>query len=71
MMANRAIDGRSHGTSTPSRGIHPKTSITEIILFIEEDRCSLHTHPSLASSVRRIFFDGFYGVETTALIFQV
>lgn len=28
-------------------------------------------HPSLASSVRRIFFDGFYGIETTAMIFQV
>ncbi|KAL8737877.1 MAG: hypothetical protein Q9181_001249, partial [Wetmoreana brouardii] len=28
-------------------------------------------HPPLASSVRRLFFDGFYGIETSALIFRV
>ncbi|KAL8694886.1 MAG: hypothetical protein Q9218_000550 [Villophora microphyllina] len=28
-------------------------------------------HPSLASSVRRIFFDGYYGIETNAMIFRI
>lgn len=28
-------------------------------------------YPALASSVRRIFFDGFHGVETCSMIFQI
>ncbi|KAL8996455.1 MAG: hypothetical protein Q9169_004049 [Polycauliona sp. 2 TL-2023] len=47
-------------------------------VYYRDPYCSLRktvdlftTHPALASSVRRIFFDGFYGIETTAMIFQV
>ncbi|KAL8781365.1 MAG: hypothetical protein Q9213_006020 [Squamulea squamosa] len=47
-------------------------------VYYRDPFCSLRktvalfaNHPSLASSVRRIFFDGFYGVETAAMIFQV
>ena len=47
-------------------------------VYYRDPYCSLRktvalfmNHPSLASSVRRIFFDGFYGIETTAMIFQV
>ena len=51
----------------PSKDVYyrdPYCSLRKTVaLFME--------HPSLASSVRRIFFDGFYGIETTAMIFQV
>lgn len=51
----------------PSKDVYyrdPYCSLRKTVtLFME--------HPSLASSVRRIFFDGFYGIETAGMIFQV
>ncbi|KAL8680922.1 MAG: hypothetical protein Q9186_002934 [Xanthomendoza sp. 1 TL-2023] len=47
-------------------------------VFYRDPYCSLRKtvdlftkYPSLGSSVRRIFFDGFYGVETNTMILQV
>ncbi|KAL8883626.1 MAG: hypothetical protein Q9215_008122 [Flavoplaca cf. flavocitrina] len=63
---------------TQSRNLHTIQGYPSKDVYYRDPYCSLRktvalfaTHPSLASSVRRIFFDGFYGIETTALIFQV
>ncbi|KAL8931840.1 MAG: hypothetical protein Q9216_007054 [Gyalolechia sp. 2 TL-2023] len=53
--------------------VHPSKDIV-----YRDPYCSLkktvglfNNYPALASSVRRIFFDGFYGVETGLMIFQI
>ncbi|KAL8672493.1 MAG: hypothetical protein Q9168_003031 [Polycauliona sp. 1 TL-2023] len=63
---------------TESRKLHSIQACPSKDVYYRDPYCSLRktvdlftTHPALASSVRRIFFDGFYGIETTGMIFQI
>ncbi|KAL8734207.1 MAG: hypothetical protein Q9166_001693 [cf. Caloplaca sp. 2 TL-2023] len=63
---------------TESRKLHIIHRCPSRDVFYRDPYCSLRKtvdlftkHPSLASSVRRIFFDGFYGIETNMMIFEV
>ncbi|KAL9017963.1 MAG: hypothetical protein Q9185_004708 [Variospora sp. 1 TL-2023] len=61
-----------------SRELHSIVGLPSRDVVYRDSYCSLRKtvklftrYPALASSVRRIFFDGFYDTETSAMIFEI